>query len=142
MVGSEILILVLYVDDLFLTGSLGLIEECRRDLAAKFEMKDLGLMHYFQGMEEWNTDGEIFLGQGKYCIEILRRYEMEDYRAMSTPMVTHDLMYLVTTIPYISFVLNFLSHFIVEPKSALDSDKACVMICVWYNQVWDQLFSR
>lgn len=51
MVGGEPLILVLYVDDLFMIGSLRLIEDCKRDLAAEFEMKDLGLMHYFLGLE-------------------------------------------------------------------------------------------
>ncbi|KAH9292825.1 hypothetical protein KI387_042000, partial [Taxus chinensis] len=89
VVGGEALILVLYVDDLFLTGALGLIEDCKRDLAEEFKMKDLGLMHYFLGMEVWQTDGEIFLGQGKYCIEILKRFEMEDCKAMSTPMITN-----------------------------------------------------
>ena len=49
--GNEYLILVLYVDDLFLTGSERLITECKRALTAKFEMKDLGLMHYFLGLE-------------------------------------------------------------------------------------------
>ena len=87
MVGGEILILVLYVDDLFLIGSLGLIVDCKRNLAEEFEMKDLGLMHYFLGMEVWQTDGEIFLGQGKYCIEILKRFGMEECKAMSTPMI-------------------------------------------------------
>ena len=51
MVGGEVLILVHYVDDLFLTSSLGLIEECKRDLVEEFEMKDLELMYYFLGME-------------------------------------------------------------------------------------------
>ena len=37
------LILVLYVDDLFLTGADPLIHQCKRKLAAEFEMKDLGL---------------------------------------------------------------------------------------------------
>lgn len=41
MVGGEVLILVLYVDDLFLTDSMGLIEECKRDLAIEFEKKYL-----------------------------------------------------------------------------------------------------
>ena len=53
VVGGEILILVLYVDDMFLIGSLGLIKDCKRDLAGEFEMKDLRLMHYFLGMEVW-----------------------------------------------------------------------------------------
>jgi len=36
IVGGEPLIIVLYVDDLFLTGSLGIIEDCKRDLAIEF----------------------------------------------------------------------------------------------------------
>ena len=42
------LILVLYVGDLFLTGADPLIHQCKRELASKFEMKYLELMHYFQ----------------------------------------------------------------------------------------------
>jgi hypothetical protein len=47
------LILVLYMDDLFLTGDEKLIDGCKRKLTLKFEMKDLGLMHYFLGLEVW-----------------------------------------------------------------------------------------
>ena len=53
LVGDDPLILVLYVDDLFLTGSEKLIEEHKEDLALEFEMKDNGLMHYFLGLEVW-----------------------------------------------------------------------------------------
>ena len=45
------LILVLYVDDLFLTGADSLIHKRKRELDSEFEMKDLGLMHYFLGLE-------------------------------------------------------------------------------------------
>jgi hypothetical protein len=89
IVGGEPLILVLYVDDLFLTGSERLIAECKRDLASEYEMKDLGLMHYFLGLEVWQRDGQTFLGQGKYAVEILKRFGMQDCRPMSTPMVTN-----------------------------------------------------
>jgi hypothetical protein len=51
--GNECLILVLYVDDLFLTGSERLIVKCKQALIAKFQMKDLCLMHYFLGLEVW-----------------------------------------------------------------------------------------
>jgi hypothetical protein len=53
IVGDECLILVLYVDDLFLTCSERLIVECKRALISKFEMKDLGMIHYFLGLEVW-----------------------------------------------------------------------------------------
>ena len=57
--------LLLYVDDLFVTGVDGLIAETKRKLAVEFEMKDLGMMHYFLGMEVWQNADGIFLGQDK-----------------------------------------------------------------------------
>ena len=44
-------ILVLYMEDLFLTDADLLIHECKRKLVVQFEMTDLGLMHYFLGLE-------------------------------------------------------------------------------------------
>ena len=54
--------LLLYVDDLFVTGMDGLISDTKRNFAAKFEMKDLGMMHYFLGMEVWQSVDGFFLG--------------------------------------------------------------------------------
>ena len=50
VVGKDPLILVLYVDDLFITGAERLIQGCKQDLASEFEIKDIGLMHYFLGL--------------------------------------------------------------------------------------------
>jgi hypothetical protein len=50
---GESLILILYVDDLFLTRAKHLITWCEHELASEFEMKDLRLMHYFLGLEVW-----------------------------------------------------------------------------------------
>ena len=44
------MILLLYVDDLFVIGMDGLIADRKRKLAAEFKMKDLGMMHYFLGI--------------------------------------------------------------------------------------------
>ena len=57
------MILLLYVDDLFLTGEEKLILDSKINLTAKFEMKDLGMMHYFLGLEVWQKLGEIVLSQ-------------------------------------------------------------------------------
>ena len=32
-------------------------------------MKDLGLMHYFLGLEVWQSLEEIFMNQGKYAVK-------------------------------------------------------------------------
>lgn len=131
VVDGELLILVLYVDDLFITGELNLIQGCKRDLASEFAMKDIGLMHYFLGLEVWQEEGHIFLGQGKYAVDVLSRFHMADCKPVSTPMATTgkelytldsqevdpalyrkligSLMYLVNTRPDICFTVNMLS---------------------------------
>ena len=44
------------------------------------------MMHYFLGMEVWQSEYGIFLGQGKYVIQILKRFKMLDFKVMATPM--------------------------------------------------------
>jgi hypothetical protein len=134
------LILVLYVDDLFLTGEEQLIAQCKRELTSEFEMKYIGLMHYFLGLEVWQRTNEIFLSQGKYTVDTLRRFVMLDCKSMSTPMVSNlkklhqsdsesdlvdpsmyrqfigSLMYLIHTRPDICFVVSALSQFMSESR--------------------------
>ena len=123
---DEPVILLLYVDDLFLTGNEKQVKDCKKKLAEEFEMKYLGLMHYFLGLEVWQSPEGIFLNQGKYVVEILKIFDMLDCKVMATPMdtnlkfvcdetfelvdMTHyrqiiwSLMYLMNTRPYICFV--------------------------------------
>ena len=141
--GDSPLFLVLYVDDLFLARAKQLIVECKRELASEFEMKDLGLMHYFLGLEVWQRYDEILLSQGKYAIEILRRFGMMECKSMATPMVTNlkkltetasnldlvdptmhkqlieSLMYMVNTRLDICFAVSSLSQFMVELRQIL-----------------------
>ena len=116
------------------------IVECKRELISEFEMKDLGLMHYFLRLEVWQKPNEIFLSEGKYAVEILKRFGMMNCKSVSTPMVAnlkklHDsdsgsdlvdptmyrqldgsLMYLTHTRPDMQFVVSALSQFMVEPR--------------------------
>jgi len=86
VVECKLLIIVLYVDDLIMTGDEKLIKSCKEDLAREFEMKDLGFMHYFLGMEVWQGDDELFVSQGKYANEILKKLHMESSKPMETPL--------------------------------------------------------
>jgi hypothetical protein len=134
---NEPVILLLYVDDLFLTGEEKIIVECKQRLVAEFEMKYLGLMHYFLGLEVWQSPKRIFLNQGKYTVEILKRSNMLECKSMNTPMeaklkllvdtssylidatlyrqIIGSLIYLTNTRPNICFAVNTLSQFRVEP---------------------------
>ena len=64
---DEPVILLLYVDDLFLTRNEKQIVECKK-LAKEFEMKDLGLMHYFLGLEVWQIPEGIVLNHENYVV--------------------------------------------------------------------------
>ena len=125
------MIFLLYMDDLFLIGEEKLILDFKRKLDVEFKMKDLGTMHYFLGLEVWQKVSEIMLSQGKYVVEILKRFGMMDYKSMTTPMMTNlklfgdttservdgtlfrqmigSLMYLTNTRPDICFAVNTLS---------------------------------
>ena len=131
LTGEVPLILVLYVDDLFLIGYERLIGDCKSNLAVDFEMKDLVLMHYFLGLGVWKRDWCFFIRQGKYAVEILKRFRMEECKPMAIPIVSNwkkinalgldefdptlychlngSLMSLVNTQPDINFAVNYLS---------------------------------
>jgi hypothetical protein len=138
VMNDEPVILLLYVDDLFLTGEEKLITDCKKKLATKFEMKDLGLMHYFLGLEVWQSLEKIFLNQGKYAFKTLKRFDMLECKSMNIPMETKlkllvdtsselvdamlyrqiigSLMCLMNTRPNICFVVNTMSQYLVEPR--------------------------
>eukprot|EP00253_Pinus_taeda_P009167 PITA_09167 len=63
-VGKSLIILVLYVDDLILNGSdPNLINHVKSSLKKKFEMTDLGHLHYFLGLQVLQSKEGIFLSQ-------------------------------------------------------------------------------
>jgi len=133
------LILVLYVDDLFLTSSEPLMLKCKRDLTSKFEMKDIALMHCFLGLEVWQRLGEIFHSQGKYIPKLLERFGIVECKSLATPMEMNfkklcgdvvgpdlanpseyrqligALMFLLNTRSDICFAVNTLNQFMNEP---------------------------
>jgi hypothetical protein len=84
VVECKILIIVIYVDDLILTGDEKLIHSCKEDLAKEFEIKDMDFLH-FLGLEIWQQDGEIFVSQGKYAREILGKFHMEGCKDTPLP---------------------------------------------------------
>ncbi len=62
--------------------------EIKEELSQKFEMKDLGELHFFLGMEvERNCDERLLrINQIKYLKEILKRFQMEECKRIGVPL--------------------------------------------------------
>eukprot|EP00253_Pinus_taeda_P031101 PITA_31101 len=77
-VGKSPIILVIYVDDIILTSSdPNLINHVKFSLKKKFEMTDLGQLHYFLGLQVLQFKEGISLSQSKYAYDLLRHFHME-----------------------------------------------------------------
>ena len=74
-IGRSIVYLVVYVDDLLITGNNDdYIESIKRELKKCFDMTDLGLLHYYLGIEVIQNSKFIFISQKKYIGELLYRF--------------------------------------------------------------------
>lgn len=54
------------------------------------EIKDLGKLTYFLGLEVTYTPDGLFPCQGKYAQDILSRFDMFDCKPISTPLAAGD----------------------------------------------------
>lgn len=54
-----------------------MIELFKQEMMKTFEMSDMGLMHYFLGMEVYQ-DGGIFISQRKYALDLLNKFNMAE----------------------------------------------------------------
>lgn len=74
---SDTSYLLLYVDNILLTASTcDMLQSIIVALRAEFEMKDLGLLHYFLGNSTTRSASGMFLSQHKYESEIIARTNM------------------------------------------------------------------
>jgi len=98
-VGKSLIFLILYVDDLILTGSdPNLINHVKSNLKKQFEMTDLGHLHYFLGLQVLQSKEGISLSHSKYAYDLLRHFHMEDCKPSPSPFY-YGAKLLVTYTP-------------------------------------------
>eukprot|EP00253_Pinus_taeda_P015940 PITA_15940 len=137
-VGKTVVYLVVYVDDLLMTGNNeSYIASIKKELRKGFEMTDLGYVHYYLGIEVIQHPKSIFLSQKKYIGDLLNRFGITECNPLTTPMeqnlkltsiegkefenatnyrqLVGSLNYVTTTIPDISFAIGILSRFMQKP---------------------------
>lgn len=72
-------LLVIIIDTEYLQGF-------KAQMMLVYEMIDLGLMTYFQGMEVQQRSGQICLHQSKYARDLLKRFSMSNCKAVYIPL--------------------------------------------------------
>ena len=74
---GKITALIVYVDDMVVTGNDPDERKASQSyLSSEFEMKDLGHLKYFLGIEVSQSDKGIFLSQRKYTLDLLQETGM------------------------------------------------------------------
>ena len=135
---KKVAILIVYIDDIILTGNYeDELTRMKKSLAREFEIKDLGPLKYFLGMEVAQSRKGIFISQRKYVLDLLKEIGMLGCKPADTPMnstkkigteensapvekgryqrLVGRLIYLSHTRPDIGFSLSVVSQFMNNP---------------------------
>lgn len=137
--GNKITALIIYVDDMIVTGNDSEEQKAlQKYLAHEFEMKDLGPLKYFLGIEVLRSTKGMVLTQRKYTLDLLKETGMLACSPVSTPMIENvklgifpdqvptdkgryqrlvgRLMYLAHTRPDLAYALSIVSQFLHSPS--------------------------
>ena len=83
---NHIVVILLYIDDMIITNNgETLLHSTITQLGFEFSMKDLGLLHYFLGIEAYLLSLGLFLCQVKYAYDLLACASMIDCKPLGTP---------------------------------------------------------
>lgn len=89
--GSLVVLLLLYVDDIILTGNdTTLLYNFISSTSAEFGHKDIGFLAYFLGFEITYQPYGLFIGQAKYAHDILTRAQLLDSKPVATSLVAGE----------------------------------------------------
>ena len=142
---NGIIIICIYVDDLIVGGdNEAETEHVKTLLKQEFDMKDLGELRYFLGIEIVRTEEGIWLSQRQYALDMLSKYGMADCKPIAMPLdqnlklradegqvledvtmyrkIVGSLIYLTISRPDLSYTVGMESQFMQLPrKPHLDS---------------------
>lgn len=138
--GTESLIVGVYVDDLLITGTnMSLIKDFKVQMGNTFEMRDMGRLNYYLGIEVKKGAGFIELKQTGYAKKVLERAGMSQCNpckfsmdpnehftkdegrkaldAIEFKSVVGGLRYLVHKRPDIAFSVGVVSRYMERPTA-------------------------
>jgi transposase InsO family protein len=139
--GNDSLIVQIYVDDIIFGGSSHfLVAKFAESMSKEFEMSMMGELTFFLGLQIKQTQEGTFVHQGKYTIDVLKKFDMADAKPISTPIPTSaaldadedgesvdqkeyrsmigSLLYLTATRPDIHFAVCLCARFQASPRTS------------------------
>ncbi|KAG7548326.1 Integrase catalytic core [Arabidopsis suecica] len=137
--GGVHVVVLLYVDDMIITGNDDAeIARLQEDMSIRFEMKKLGELNNFLGLEVERVKDGIFVGQQGYARRIVEKFGVHEGKTRTTPMdvniklrrdegsllpdarpyraLVGSLLYLTITRPDIAFAVGLVSRFMQAPR--------------------------
>ncbi|XP_023881757.1 uncharacterized mitochondrial protein AtMg00810-like [Quercus suber] len=138
---QTIIYLLVYVDDIIITGnSSSQVSHLVTALSKAFELKDLGALSYFLGIQIVPSKFGLTLCQSKYAFNVLHRFKMENSKPTKTPCcpsvrltpfdgsalsdpteyrsMVGALQYLTFTRPDLAFSVHQLCQFMQNPTTS------------------------
>ena len=89
-VKNHLLIVQVYVDDIiFGSTNISMCEDFAKVMQGEFEMSHMGELTYFLGLQIKQLKDGIFINQAKYIKELLKKYNLENAKSISTPMAVN-----------------------------------------------------
>jgi hypothetical protein len=86
-IGAGIILILLYVDVMIITGNdLSGIRDLQHFLSQNFEMKDLGQLNYFLGLEVTSSSAGYYLSQVKYASDLLSKAGLMDSKTCTSSL--------------------------------------------------------
>ncbi|WVY94335.1 hypothetical protein V8G54_033423 [Vigna mungo] len=135
---GKLTLLLVYVDDMIIAGDDEIEKLALKDkLAAQFEMKNLGKLKYFLGIEVAYSKKGIFISQRKYVLDLLKETGKLGCKTSTVPIeqnhkmgceesvpvekakyqrLVGKLIYLSHTRPDIAYAVSVVSQFMHDPR--------------------------
>ncbi|GJY16870.1 putative ribonuclease H-like domain-containing protein [Tanacetum coccineum] len=137
----DIILVQVYVDDIiFGSTKKSWCDEFKALMKSRFQMRSMGELTFFLGLQVKQKEDGIFISQDKYVAEILKKFDFVSVKTASTPIETQkplvndeessdvdvhlyrsmigSLLYLTAYRPDIMFAVCACSRFQVNPKTS------------------------
>ncbi|KAL5549915.1 hypothetical protein UlMin_000091 [Ulmus minor] len=133
------MVLLVYVDDIIIPSNDDLaVASLKKTLDAKFKLKDLDPLRFFLGLVIARSPKGIMISQRPYALQLLQDMGYLGTKLVNTPMEVNlklskyegdlladlvlyrrligKLLYLTITHPDLSYSMNKLNQFLVQPR--------------------------